>query len=283
MTFAERQIDLQFSTSQSTANLGGLRCIATIMHPGGSMAQAQLEMRVWGMTNSQMNEFSSVGMDQVALQNVTVKVMAGAVGQAISQVFEGSVRRAYMDFSGAPDVAFVVSAQTALVSQSTPAASNSYPGYQPAEDIIKALATLAGMGFANPQKAHAMISNAYLSGSVINQLTDIAKACALPMSIENNTVTIWPNDGPRDEIIIELEAGKGLVGYPTYWEAGFVVKSEFNPMIANGRTVRLKSVIPKSNGDWPTQNVTHEISAQLPDGPWFTTAILSPSTYVPRN
>jgi hypothetical protein len=111
----------------------------------------------------------------------------------------------------------------------------------------------------------------------------VARAAAFPLVIENGTVTIWPNDGTRDDVVIELGPKTGLVGYPTFWEAGFVVKSEFNPLIANGRAVKLTSSIPKANGSWPTQNVTHELSTLSPDGPWFTTARLAPSVYVPVN
>lgn len=122
-----------------------------------------------------------------------------------------------------------------------------------------------------------------MSGSTIEQIQTVARNASFPLIIENNTVTIFPNDGSRDDIVVNLSAETGLVGYPSYWEAGFVVKSEFNPIITIGRVINLKSQIPKANGKFPIQYVTHELSTLTPDGPWFTTSKLSPAVYVPKN
>ena len=87
----------------------------------------------------------------------------------------------------------------------------------------------------------------------------------------------------RDNMIIDVSAETGLVGYPTYNDIGFSIKTEFNQNLINGRTVNLKTIIPKANGKAPIQDSTHEISTLSPEGPWFTTVVLSPSAYVPRN
>jgi hypothetical protein len=283
MSFIKRQINLQFSGSNSVVNLQGLRCNAAIKQYGGLMTAAQLELRVWGMTLDQMNQYSSVGANTIALQGLQVSLFAGNVGGAIAQVFQGSISRAYIDFSGSPDVCFACSAQTALIDRATPSAPNSFPGSQNAETLIQALAKKAGYGFSNPNGAHAVIQNQYVSGSIISQIETIAKAAAIPMAIENNTVTIWPNTGTRDGVQINLGPNTGMVGYPTFNEVGFIVKSEFNPAIVVGRQINVTSVIPKANGLWPIQAVTHEISALMPDGPWFTTAALAASAYVAVN
>ena len=283
MTFAQRQINLQFSSASQTVNLKNLRCHAVIQQAGGFMTAAQLELRVWGMTLDQMNQFSSTGSNMIALSGLQVTLFAGTVGGSIAQVFSGSLRSAYIDFSSVPDVCFVVSAQSALIDKATAAAPNSYPGAANAETLIQNLATQAGYTFSNPNNAHAVVTNQYTSGSLIAQIETIARAAAIPGAIEGKTITIWPNNGTRDGITINLGPANGLVGYPSFWEAGFVVKSEFNPIIVVGRTINLTSVIPKANGPWPIQVVTHELSTLMPDGPWFTIAKLSPAAYVSVN
>ena len=283
MTFAQRQINLQFSGANGTVNLPGLRCTAVIANPGGFNAFGQMQLRVWGMTMAQMNQFSSTGVNMVATQNQNVTVMAGNMGGAIAQVFSGTLVRSFIDMSGVPDVCFTCSAIAGYFEKATASAPNSYPGAQNAESIIQALASSINFTFNNTNGAHAVVQNQYTSGSAIDQIMAVAKAAALPIDISNNAVTIWPNNGTRDNVTINLGPGNGLVGYPTYWESGFIVKSEFNPMIANGRVINLTSSLPQANGAWPTQNVTHEISTLMPDGPWFTTARLSPSAYVPTN
>jgi hypothetical protein len=282
MTFAQRQINLQFSNDQGTLELDGLRCEAIITNPGGYSAYGQLQLRVFGMTLDQMNQYSSTGTNMVAVQNQNITVSAGNVGGQITQVFSGTLIRSFIDFSGIPDVSFSCAAIAGYFQKASPAAPNSYQGAQNAEDIISALASSIGYQFQN-NGAHAVLQNQYLSGSVVDQIMTVARAAALPIVIENNTVTIWPNSGVRDDTMIDLGPGNGLVGYPVYWEAGFIVRSEFNQNIANGRTINLTSTIPKANGSWPIQTVTHELSSVTPDGPWFTTAKLCPSNYVPAN
>ena len=280
MTFAQRQINLEFSTSTETVYLEGLRCHAVIQHPGGYASAASLELRVWGMSIDEMNKFSSVGSDMVRIGSMGVKVYAGTVGKAIAEVYNGSLSRAYIDFGSVPDVSFACSGTCTLVDWAKPSKPNTFPGFADAEYLITQLAAQIGYTVNNPDNAHAVVQNQYVTGSVMSQIFAIARAAAIPMQINGKVINIWPNDGFRSDITIDLGPNNGLVGYPTYYPQGFIVKSEFNPIISNGRRINLTSVIPKANGLWPTQNVTHEISTLMPDGPWFTTAVLSPSLYV---
>jgi len=284
MTYAVRQINLQFTSADgSTLDLEGLRCSAIITNPGGNSAFGQLQLRVYGMTLEQMNEYSSDGANMVAVQDQSVTVVAGDEGGILEQVFSGTLISSFIDLSSLPDVGFVCAAVAGYYNKAAPAAPNSYQGSQNAEDIIESLAGSIGYGFANDNGAHCVVQNQYLSGSVIDQMQQVARAASFPMAIENEIVTIWPNDGTRDDVVIDLSADNGLVGYPSYWEAGFTVKSEFNPIITVGRTINLTSDLPKANGQFPVQYVTHELSTLTPDGPWFTTSKLSPSVYVSRN
>lgn len=287
MTFAVRQINLEFtSPNTKPLKLEGLRCSAVISNPGGYSAFGQLQLQVYGMTLAQMNEYSSVGANMVAVQNQSVTVLAGDQGgNNLTQVFSGTLISSFIDLSNLPEVSFVCSAVAGYFAKGSPSAPNSYQGAQNAEDIIASLVSLMGPPwiFNNPKKAHAVVQNQYLSGSLIDQILTVAKSATLPIKIENNTVTIWDNNGTVDDVVIDINPETGLVGYPSYWEAGFVVKSEFKPMVTNGRIVNLKSSLPKANGKFPTIYVTHEISTLTPDGPWFTISKLAPGPYVPRN
>jgi len=114
-------------------------------------------------------------------------------------------------------------------------------------------------------------------------MQQIANHARFPMVIENETVIIFPNNGFRDDRIVDVSPETGMVGYPSYWEAGFNVKCEFNPDLLNGRQVKLTSSIPKANGILPVQVSTHELSTLTPDGAWFTTIKLCPPPYVSPN
>jgi len=282
MTFAQRQINLQFSDASGTTSLEGLRCHAVIQKYGGANTSDHLELRVWGMSLNLMNQFSSIGMNAALLNTRVVTVYAGTIGKAIANVFQGNISRSYIDFSSAPDVCFVVSAATALIDRVIAVAPNSYPGASDAGVLISNLGASAGFTTVN-NGAHGIVTNQYVSGSVINQIETIARAAAIPLRFEGKTIYIWSNAAYRDPVYIDLGPDSGLVGYPSYWESGFIVKSEFNNMIQIGRRINLKSAIPKSNGTWPVHGATHELATLMPDGPWFTTAKLAAAAYVSSN
>lgn len=276
MTFATRQINLQFSQAGKTlVILEGLRCTAMVLNPGGNNAFAQLQLRVYGMTLAQMNQFSSTGAVLVANEKFQITVLAGNEGSTIGQIFSGGIVASYIDFSAQPEVAFVVTAQSGYFEKASPAAANSWSGTQNAEDLIEALAKSINYGFSKSPTAHAIVQNQYAYGSVIDQMKRIASAACLPLSIENNTAYLWENGGTKNNVVVNLSAETGLVGYPSYYEAGFIVRSEYNPDITLGVTINLTSVIPKANGKFAIYESLHELSTLTPDGAWFTTAKLS--------
>lgn len=289
MSFVVRQINLQFSGAETgTVVLEGLRCQAVIFNPGGDNSIAQLQLKVYGMSLEHMNQYSSAGANLVQAQNYTITVVAGDKGNPLLQVFSGHIYSSFIDFSSVPDVSFVVSAAAGYLEKVTPVAPNSYVGSQNAEDIIEALTKSMGpsWAFQNYNKnAHAIITNQYLSGSVIQQIQTIAKAACFPIKIENNTVYIWPNGNNVDDVIVAISPQQGLVGYPAYIPAGFSIKTQFNAAITNGRRINLTTTIPKANGIWDAHVITHELSSVTSDGPWFTNCILNRggSDYVTRN
>jgi len=287
MTYAIRQIELVFTTpNKKPVVLKNLKCNAIITNPGGYSAFGQLQLQVFGMTLDQMNEYSSTGSNLVAAQNSSVTVSAGDQGGSMNQVFAGTLIASFIDFSNPPEVSFVCAAVAGYYAKAFPVAPNTYKGSQNAEDIIKALVGKLGdpWSFINYKNmAHAVLQNQYVSGSVIDQICTVARNAKFPIKIENNTVTIWDNFGVSDNVIIPIGPKTGLVGYPSYWESGFVVKSEFTATVTNGRIVDLTSAIPKANGKFPIIQSTHEISTLTPDGPWFTTSKLAPGPYVPVN
>jgi len=287
MSFAFRQIDLVFNTpNQTPLFLQNIKCLTTITNPGGQTAWGQLQLKVFGMTLDQMNTYSSTGASFVALQEQSVIVYAGNKGGAMNQVFAGTIFKSYMDFSHQPEVSFTCAAQAGFFPKGNANAANTYPGDQNAEDIIEALVKQLGnpWTFVNYQKkAHAVLQNQYVYGSVIDQISTVARAARFPVKFENNQVTIWPNYGVCDDTTVEIGPTTGMVGYPSYWESGFIVKTEFNPTAVNGRAVKLTSDIPKSNGTWPIIESTHELSTLTPDGPWFTTVKLSSPPHVSPN
>jgi hypothetical protein len=262
-----------------------------VSNPGGSNGYGTLLLKIYGMSLAHMDQFSSAGANLVAAENYSVTVLAGDIGNPLVQVFSGHIISSYIDFTEIPEIAFIVSATAGYQENSTPNASNTYPGAQNAEDIIQSLTSSmvtnngSKWAFSN-NNAHAIIYNQYAKGSVIEQIRSIATIAGFPWKIENNTVSIWENAGNVDDIIVDISPQTGLVGYPSYWAQGFYIKTTFNQLITNGRKINLSnSLITKANGDWDIHAITHELSTFTPDGPWFSNARLNrgDSDYVSRN
>ena len=292
MSFVARQINLQFSGSISgPVVLKGLRCQAMISNPGGSNSYGSLSIKIYGMSLTHMNEFSLASANLVSAENYSIAVLAGDYGHPLVSAFNGHIISSYIDFTESPDVAFIVSAVSGYYEKASPSAPNTYQGAQNAEDIIKSLTTsmVASDGnkwaFTN-NNAHAVIFNQYVSGSILDQITDIANIAGFPWKIENNTVSIWENTGNSDNVVIDISPQTGLVGYPSYWAQGFYIKTQFSQLITNGRKINLsQTVIPKANGPWDIHAITHELSTLTPDGTWFSNARLNrgDADYVAKN
>lgn len=277
--FAQRIVNLKFTKDGYNIDLTGLQVHAVIQ---SYLLMSQLELRVFGMTLGLMNNYTSAGISNgVYSENIGISVSAGDQGSVPSLVFEGTLIRSFIEFN--PPAASLYCSATAQYQQSTKAnAQYQKAGPQNAENIIQALAQQAGLGFQN-NGAHAVLTNQYLAGSVIDQMTTVARAAKFPIKIENNTVYIWGNGGYRDQTVVTVSPSTGLVGYPSYWEAGFTVKTQFNPQIVMGRQIVVQSSLPQANGAWAAMMVTHELSTIEPGGPWFTTTQLSPPDYVAAN
>src|SRR5690348_12054474 len=98
----------------STVTLSGLRTSAKIVKAGGVQI-SELDLRVYGMTLSLMNQVTTFRLAAPGLASSlkTVTVSAGDVDR-MSTVFIGTIQDAYTDFTDAPDVVFRVSAFGAL-------------------------------------------------------------------------------------------------------------------------------------------------------------------------
>ena len=197
MSFVKRQIKLQFSgDNYYDVSLEGLRATAVVTNPGGNNAYGQLQLRVYGMTLDQMNTYSSTGTNFTAIQNQTIAVSVGEYGKPLTQIFNGTILRSYIDFSSIPEVSFIVSASTGLYQKVKHIDDTSIPNTSNSEDIIKTLTESIGFTFINaesPNNAHCVLQNQIITGSTIDQITYLAKISAFAFSIENNKVYIWKN------------------------------------------------------------------------------------------
>lgn len=289
MTFAKRALKVGFKLNGAAfdggtgeIDLTGYRCEVVVDNPGDQMSVSSMQMRIFGMSLSDMNTLSTNGRSVIAVREDQVVVSAGDEGEQTHQIFEGTIAAAFIDYAGAPEVALTVIARTGLVWQAKPAAANSYKGEADVATIIDGLAKAMGFSFKN-NGVTTKLTNQYLSQTLMDQLRSVVEASGIVCNIENGTISIWPSGGYAGGGELHFSPTTGLVGYPSFTQNGVQVTVQFEPGVAVGRKVRLDTSVLKAQGDWFIQAARHNLSSQMPGGPWFTTChLVQEGIYVPR-
>ena len=276
-TLKRRRIDVtitlgegQFGDVASSAiTLTGLRIAANIAAQGGD-TQGQLQLRIYGLSLSDINQLTSIGpiATQVRRQN-TVQVAAGNDGEALTVVYEGVIDSAYGDFQSAPEIALNLTAFSALAAAVVPIKASSWRGTTSVDTIMSTLAKQIGFAYEN-NGVTATLSNPYLPGTALTQIQECATAANINYSTDKKILSIWPRTGNRAGDIPTISPSTGMVGYPVFSSNGLYINSEFIPNIKQGGKVNIESEIPVARGTWNIGSVVHNLESERPGGAWFT-------------
>lgn len=292
MSFVQRKIDVQFNLGVSPASgkqqtfteggdqlyISGLRASAQITQAGGlSMGNANLT--IFGMTLSQMNQLSTLGINPLVIGPNFLTILAGDDESGMNVAFQGSITNAWMDGNAQPNVPLRVEAHSGLYQAIAASPPKGYPTGLKVQDVLSVLANEMGYAFENNGVNVTLPPGTYFHGSARNQAIAAAKSAKINMVIEKNVLAIWPLGGARNSnTVIQLAPGKGMKGYPSYTSKGIQVECLYNPAIQFGGTVEVKnaigadgvSIMPPAEGKWVVYTLEHNLEAQTPDGSWFS-------------
>lgn len=285
MALAQRLIDVTFALGQSQpgsgagpstfvesgtnqVTLSGLRVAAKVVKAGGP-AMSTLELRVYGMTLSLMNQLSTLGMIATHVYKNSVLVEAGDADSGMATVFIGTITNAWADFQAAPDVAFHVEAHTGLLENVTPAKPSSYTGATSVATIMSSLATQMGLTFENGGVT-TVLANPYFYGSPRAQALACARAANCEWIIDDGVLAIWPKGSARNGEAPLISPGTGMRGYPAYTSKGIAVETLYNPSVGYGKNIVVQSSLTPANGTWVTYSLDHDLESMVFDGQWFT-------------
>lgn len=311
MTFIERKIDVRialngntFDGSNDTLLLQGLRCQATVENYSGGLGSfgSIMQLRVNGMRGDDMAKLSTMGFSSgTGYKMNAIELFAGDDASGMALIFSGAIYAGSVDYNAMPDVGVDFVAHAVFNEKMTAVAASSYKGDMDVAVMLQGLAHAAGWAFENAGVT-AKLSNHACGGSIVDQIEDICLAAGIHHDVKagpTKTLVIWPAGGARDNTVITLSPDTGLVGYPEYAMNSVMVTSVFNPNIEFGRRVQVVSSVPnfsaKSQREFGGRkeppgegesfycwNVTHSLSSQIPDGPWFTRAQLGDDKFSAR-
>lgn len=278
--FTRKKLDLTITlgsgtfgeTLADTVTLSGFRMTADVKNPGGD-SMGMYQGRVFGLKNATMNQLTTIGTINRAIKvKNTVLLAAGDDTTGMQSVFQGTIYDAWADYNTSPDVAFNIIAYSGLDAAVTPVAASSYRGATNVATIMAAFAADMNLTFENNGVA-VTLANPYFAGTSLTKVRQCARAANILYTIDRGVLAIWNKTDGRAAVgtVPLLSPTTGMIGYPALSSKGMTINSLFNYNIQLGRDVTVQSSIPMACGDWRVFNVSHSLSCELQDGPWFTT------------
>jgi hypothetical protein len=276
-TYVKRAIDVTVQLGQgnfgasgfNTVKLTGLRVHASILKQGAP-GFGTADLRIYGMTQSVMNQLSTLGVPtpMTTGRNNLVTIEAGDAVNGMAVVFRGTVWRAWQNLDGAPETFFDMSLIASAFDAMAPVPPISFPGSADVATIMSGLALRMGRAFEN-NGVQVRLSNPYFPGTAVDQVQKCAQAANIEAYDDGITLAIWPKSGTRGGAIPLISAASGLVGYPTYFDQGMRFRCLYNPSILFGGQIKMQSSLTPACGLWYVTSLVYDLAAQITSGPWF--------------
>ena len=232
-----------------------------------------LQLRIWGMSLDHMNQLSKAGLEYAARSNNGVMVEAGDDDTGMTVVWNGLMVEAYPDFRNQPDVSFYVMATPTPVIQLKPVPPTTFPGPVSAATALQQIVQKAGLTLEN-NGVNTILASPYFPGSAWTQILSVIKAADVFGFVDGikKLLAIWPKDGSRSGGEAIISAANGMINYPSFQANNVIVRTEFNPKMLTdvGQLITIQSTLIAANGRFQVVAKNHELSSELPDGPWET-------------
>ena len=279
MSFSRKKIDVSITlgTGNYGATAGGpadtikatdLKCSVQIVKAGLPSAD-HAEIRVWGLTQSIINQTTDLGKPLARTRNNTVTVSAGDDDAGMSTIFTGTIMTAYGDFNDPPNACLNITAISNAVDAAKPVDPISFTGGADVVVVMNQIAGAMGKNLVNYGVSGIVLSNPYYPGTACEQMKAVATAATLNADASGDTLDIWPKDGTRGGQVADIGPQSGLVGYPEYCDAGIAVRAEFMPGLTLGGQFNLTTSITNAKGLWNIINLTYDLESETPNGAWF--------------
>lgn len=255
-------------SGKNAVRLSGLRMKAKIDRAGGP-SMSKLQLQIYGMTFSMMNQLSTLGMLVTMVQRNSITLEAGTDDSGLAICFQGTITAAWGDFDDAPNTCFHVEAHTGLDLAVCPTPPISYKGNADVATIMAGIASQMGLAFEN-NGVTAKLNNPYFAGSLRDQAKYCADHAGISWIIEDSTLAIWPKNGSRGGAVPLVSPETGMKGYPQFTAQGIKLTTLYNPSIGFGKKIKVQSDLTPACGIWGVFDLGHDLSCEDPGGPWFT-------------
>lgn len=284
-----------FDNNSTSLGIDNIRSVASIQSViGGDTAfGGRALLQLWGMKPSDMAQLSTLGFDQSKINKNKITVYAYDEGNDSNpiEVFSGGIFVAHINYNAMPDVSLELECWASIGQQTQTVPGTSVQGSGDVATMLQGICAACDPPVTfNNKGVSAKLANPAHAGSPSDQISDICIAAGVPYTLQGDTLTVWNKDTNPDGVIIEISPEKGMIGYPEYTQIGIDVTMEFNPEVQLGRQLQIlpsnvsnPPPVPGVPGTFWINVVEHELSSELPDGPWFTHASVSNIQIVGRS
>lgn len=254
--------------------LTGLRMSATVVKAGG-FTMNSLQLRVYGMTPSQMNNLSTLGQLVTLVGKNSVLVEAGTDLKAMATVFSGTITNAWVNLDSMPEVSFEVVASTGTFEAIAKADPSSFPHAVSVVDILSGLAKQMNLTLEVHGNISVTLSACYLPGTARNQAIAAAIAANINVIQDDGKLVVWPKGRALDDTVIPISPANGMIGYPSFTQNGIMLRTLFNPSIRYASLIEVDSSLSAASGQFSVYSLTHNLESMVPNGQWFSSIAAS--------
>lgn len=236
----------------------------------GNLFGTQINVSIFGLGIEMLAALSSkaMGLFGSDTERISMKVFVGETA-----IFAGYMTSSIANMNAIPNVALMITATANADLQNKPASPFSFNGATPVPDIINAICNAAGYKAYITGLDGLVVTNPHYEGSIFTQLESLCNDVNVAMSVAPPSISFWPQDSTRDDVMPFISPEYGLIGYPIFSNGGLMFQTQFSTLLTTGRNVQIETSLPHASGVYKLTSVNHELSSWMNDGPWHSICI----------
>lgn len=244
--------------------------------PGG-YEFSTCRLRIYGLDQFDMGRLTVINYQNLDFMRNTVQIEATDNDGQFTVIFLGEIYIAQPDYTGMPDVPFIVEARSGLISSLSPTVTNTFPGAQKVSAIMLQLAREMGLALED-NGVVSTVTDMYLAGSPLQKVQKLAYAARIQYWLlpEEGVLAIAPMGVARSSTAVLVDFNTGLVGFPTKTHVGIMFTALYNPAILHGCKIFMEQDVSACNGEWYIISMSHRLDGETPGGAWFTHFVATP-------
>ncbi|MBC2610773.1 MULTISPECIES: hypothetical protein [Citrobacter] len=275
--YSKRSLRFEFVNETSSFDDSGNNTIsisearATVsLQSAGNLFGTQINVSIFGLGIEMLAVLSSkaMGLFGSDTERISMKVFVGETA-----IFAGYMTSSIANMNAIPNAALMITATANADLQNKPASPFSFNGVTPVPDIINAICNAAGYKAYITGLDGLVVTNPHYEGSIFTQLESLCNDVNVVMSVAPPSISFWPQDGSRDDVMPFISPEYGLIGYPIFSNGGLMFQTQFSTLLTTGRNVQIETSLPHASGVYKLTSVNHELSSWMNDGPWHSICI----------